>query len=154
MRRGGGEKVSRGFALLPSYKKLYTANGSWQVFQLTVRLHKKSASDHSRRPGQHRNSNHNPIHGKGREPAPPHPTHEPGDRSVSDDEGDDEADGEDDPLVRRDLGNADGDFILASERLEERVQRGHGHGWDGEEEGELERGGARHSHQLSGGDRG
>ncbi len=109
-------------------------------------------SKHSRRPSQYRDSYHNPIHRKRGKPALAHPGHESGDGSVGDDEGDDEADGEDDPLVRGDLGDADGIFIFAAERVQERVQRGHRHSWDGEEEGELKRGGSGHSHQLSGGE--
>jgi hypothetical protein len=98
-----------------------------------------SASDHPRRPSQHGNTKHNAIHRKRRKPALADPSHEPSDGSVGDDEGDDKADGEDDPLVRCDLGDADGILVFAAERLQERVERGHRHGWDGEEEGELER---------------
>src|SRR5208282_738404 len=116
--------------------------------------HRRLDSDHSDRPGQHQNAKHNAIDGKGSKPALADIAHKPGDGSVGDDEGDDEADGEDDPLMRCDFGDADGVFIFAAERLEERVKRGHRHGGYGEEEGELEGGGARHSHQLSGGNRG
>ena len=111
------------------------------------------ASQHSRSPRQHGNSEHDPIQRKRCEAALADPTHEPGDGSVGNDERDNETDGEDDPLVGRDLGDADGILIFAAERLEERVERGHCHGGHGKKKGELERGGSRHSHELSGGDR-
>ncbi len=98
--------------------------------------------DESRSHGQHQNSEHNAIHGKGCEAALADVAHEPGDGSVGDYEGDDEADGEDHPLVRGDLGDAYAIFILAGKRFEEGVKRRHCHGGYGEEEGELERGGA------------
>lgn len=109
-------------------------------------------SQHSCCPSEHHDSKHNAIHCERRETAFPDIAHEPGDGSVGDDQGDDEADGEDDPLVRCDLRDADGIFIFAAvDRFEEGVERGYGHGWYRQEEGELKRGGARHPRQLSGG---
>src|SRR5258708_39496473 len=87
-----------------------------------------SATDHSGRPGQHGNPNHNPIYCNRREAAPADPGHEPGDCSVGDDEGADETDGEDDPFVRCDFVSTTGIFVFAADSYGVRVKRGNLHG--------------------------
>src|SRR5208282_6334246 len=79
------------------------ARDAWQ-FMLCVRL----LSEHSRSPSQHDESEYDAIHGERCEDALADIAHEPRDRAVGDDEGDDEADRENDPLVRRDFVDADG----------------------------------------------
>ncbi len=53
-------------------------------------------SNHSRGPGQHGNAQHNAVHSKRREAAFADVAHEPGNRSIGNDERHDETDGEDD----------------------------------------------------------
>ena len=57
----------------------------------------------SRSPGQHGNSNHDPVHGERSKSSLANPSHKPGHSPIGDDEGNNETDEKDNPLVAGDF---------------------------------------------------
>ena len=79
------------------------------------------------------------IDGEGGEAAGADPVHEPGYAAVGDDEGNDEADGENDPAVRIDLADANWIFdAFGTQGFQQVITCGRDHRWDRKKKGKFE----------------